>query len=362
MFLRNYWYVAARASELGRHLLTRMILNEPVLLYRTESGQAVAIEDRCCHRNVPLSIGKLVKDDVQCGYHGLVFDRDGRCIYMPGQEKIPAAAKVKSYPVIERWEMVWLWMGDPALADESKLPDFSIIDREGWAAVGDRVDLKAHYLYGVDNVLDLSHLSYVHGRTIGTIEVAQTGVTTTRDGDKVKVSRWMKDVPPPPTFVKLGGFEGNIDRWQIATAEPPCYVWLEVGGAKVGTGAFEGDRSQGIERWNINCITPETDKTAHLFWTEARNFKIDDPETTNLLKAQIDATLEEDAEVLEAQQRLMERMPNAKTVDITFDAAAIAFRRSIDRLLQEEARVAGSATESKVGCALAGSKGCSGNR
>ncbi|RJF69408.1 aromatic ring-hydroxylating dioxygenase subunit alpha [Rhodopseudomonas palustris] len=336
MFLRNHWYVAARSEELGRSLLARRILNEPVLLYRTGAGEAVAIEDRCCHRNVPLSIGKLVNDDVQCGYHGLVFDRAGRCISMPGQEKIPAAARIKSFPLIERWQMVWIWMGDPALADEARLPDFSIIDREGWAAVGARVDVKANYLYGVDNLLDLSHLSYVHGRTIGTLDVARHAVTTTRQGDTVKVTRWMHDVPPPPTFVKLGGFDSNIDRWQIATAAPPCYVWLEVGGAKVGTGAMEGNRSQGIERWNLNVVTPETDKTAHLFWTEVRNFKIDDPDTTQLLKAQIDATLEEDAEVLAAQQLTMDLLPHAKTVDIAFDAGSVAFRRTIDRMLREE--------------------------
>ncbi|MGY3138372.1 phenylpropionate dioxygenase-like ring-hydroxylating dioxygenase large terminal subunit [Bradyrhizobium sp. USDA 4501] len=337
MFLRNHWYVAARSDELGRSLLARRILNEPVLLYRTEAGEAVAIEDRCCHRNVPLSIGKLVKDDVQCGYHGLVFDRGGRCISMPGQEKIPAAAKIKSFPLIERWQMVWIWMGDPALADEARLPDFSIIDREGWVAVGARVDIKANYLFGVDNLLDLSHLSYVHERTIGTLDVARHGVTTARHGDSVKVTRWMQNVPPPPTFVKLGGFDGNIDRWQIATAAPPCYVWLEVGGAKVGTGAMEGNRSQGIERWNLNVVTPETETTAHLFWTEVRNFKIDDPETTQILKAQIDATLEEDAEVLAAQQRTVDLLPHAKTVDIVFDAGSVAFRRTIERMQREEA-------------------------
>lgn len=345
MFLRNQWYVAARSEEVGRNLLARYILNEPVLLYRSEAGEAIAIEDRCCHRNVPLSIGKLVQDEVQCGYHGLVFDRNGRCVFMPGQEKIPAAAKIKSYPLVERWKMIWIWTGDPSQADESRLPDFSIIDRGGWASVGARVDIKANYLFGVDNLLDLSHLSYVHERTIGTLDVARHPVATTRHGDSVKVTRWMLNVPPPPTFIKLGGFDGNIDRWQIATAAPPCYVWLEVGGAKVGTGAMEGDRSQGIERWNLNVVTPETEKTAHLFWTEVRNFKIDDPETTKILKAQIDATLEEDAEVLAAQQRTVDALPNAKTVDITFDAGSVAFRRTVERMLREEASAKPIVTE-----------------
>jgi vanillate O-demethylase monooxygenase subunit len=333
-FLRNYWYVAARSEEIGRSLLRRVILNEPIVFYRTEAGEAVAMEDRCCHRSVPLSIGKLVADTVQCGYHGLKFDKDGRCVYMPGQDKIPAAAKVKSYPLIERWSMIWLWMGD-AQPDESLLPDFSIIDRPGWAAVGDFVHIKADYLLCVDNLLDLSHISYVHERTIGTADVAKAGVRTQRDGDNIKVTRWMLDVPPPPMFQKFG-LDTNIDRWQIVTATAPCYLWLEVGGAKTGTGAPEGNRKNGIERWNLNCMTPETDSSAFMFWTEVRNFQIDDPAAGEMLKSQMKMTLQEDAEILELQQRTMDEMPGAPTVDITFDAGSIQFRRQVRRLLEQQ--------------------------
>ncbi|AXK83139.1 aromatic ring-hydroxylating dioxygenase subunit alpha [Pseudolabrys taiwanensis] len=338
MYLRNHWYVAARTEEVGRGLLRRLILNEPVLLYRTKAGEAVAMEDRCCHRSVPLSIGKLVDDNVQCGYHGLVFDRDGRCVFMPGQDKIPAAAKVKAYPLIERWGMIWLWMGE-GKGDPALMPDFGIVDRPGWAALGDRVHLKANYLLGIDNILDLSHLSYVHERTIGTVDVARTAVRTTREGDMVKVTRWMMDVPPPPMFAKFG-LTGNIDRWQIVTAAPPCYLWLEVGGAKTGTGAAEGNRSEGIERWNLNCITPETDKSAHMFWTEVRNFQVDDAAAGEMLKSQMVLTLQEDADVLEVQQRTMDEMPDAPTIDITFDAGSIQFRRAVKRLLEEQANSA----------------------
>jgi vanillate O-demethylase monooxygenase subunit len=284
---------------------------------------------------VPLSIGKLVDDYVQCGYHGLQFDRDGRCVKIPGQDRIPAVARIRGYKAVERWQHVWLWMGDPALADERLIPDFSLIERAGWAAVGECLHLDCNYLLAIDNLLDLSHISYVHERTIGTPDVARTPVQTTRSDERVTVTRWMLGVPPPPTFVKLG-VSGLIDRWQIATAATPCYVWLEVGGAPANTGAPEGRRVGGIERWNLNCVTPETETSCHLFWTEVRNFGIDDPAVTEMLRSQLAMTLAEDGEVLAAQQQTMTDMPDAPTFDITFDAGANHFRRMLAKELAHQ--------------------------
>ncbi|MDX3904658.1 MAG: aromatic ring-hydroxylating dioxygenase subunit alpha [Pigmentiphaga sp.] len=336
MFLRNQWYAAARGGEVGRSLLRRKILNEPIVMYRTLDGQVAAIEDRCCHRHVPLSIGKLVEDRVQCAYHGLEFDRRGCCVYAPGQEKLSANARVKAYVAVEKWQLVWLWMGDPERADESLIPDFSVTEQPGWAALGETLHLDCNYLLAIDNLLDLSHIAYVHARTIGTIDVARTPVQTVREGDAVIVSRWMQDVPPPPMFVKLGGFTGNIDRWQIARAAAPCYVWLDVGGAAVGTGALEGRRDHAFRRWNLNCITPETETSSHLFWTEVRNFGLDDPAVGESLRAQMALTLAEDAEVLAMQQQAILDNPDAPEIDISFDAGAIRFRRMIERKLAEQ--------------------------
>lgn len=340
MFLMNRWYAAARSEELGRGLLARRLLDQPVLLYRTLAGEPAAIEDRCCHRNVPLSLGRLVEDRVECGYHGLQFDRQGCCVFVPGQESVPKAARIRSYALAERWGHVWIWMGDAA-PDENLIPDFSLIGRPGWASTGECLPLACNYLLAIENLLDLSHITYVHARTIGTQDVARAPVVIEREaGGRVQVTRWMHGVPPPPMFQKLG-LRGNIDRWQIATAAVPCYVWLEVGGAPAGQGAREGNRAGGIERWNLNCITPETEKTCHLFWTEVRNFGIDDPEVEKLIHSQLSATLAEDAVVLEAQQRLMDDMPDAKTVGIAFDVGANQFRRQLAELLK--AQTGGSA-------------------
>src|SRR5258708_1540613 len=134
MFLRNYWSVAAYDHEIGRRPLGRIILGEPIVFYRLEAGTPVALEDRCAHRHLPLSMGTLVGDVLQCHYHGLRYDKTGTCVRVPGQDTIPRSARVKSYPVVERYHWLWLWIGDPALADPHKIPDFHWFDDANWVA------------------------------------------------------------------------------------------------------------------------------------------------------------------------------------------------------------------------------------
>ena len=143
----------------------RLILGEPVVLYRTGDGAPVALEDRCAHRHLPLSMGKLVGDTLQCLYHGLRFARDGHCVYIPGQEQIPQGAKVRCYPVIERYHWIWIWMGDPALADPAAITDFHWLDDPNWGAKGDYLHVNANWQLVVDNLLDLTHLAFVHDTT-----------------------------------------------------------------------------------------------------------------------------------------------------------------------------------------------------
>jgi phenylpropionate dioxygenase-like ring-hydroxylating dioxygenase large terminal subunit len=341
MFMRNCWYVAATSDEVGGDPVGRILLDDAVVLFRADDGRVVALEDRCCHRHMPLSHGRLTAQGLQCGYHGLVFDHGGRCVEVPGQRAVPPGAAVRAYPIVERWGWIWIWMGAPARADESTIPDFHLLDAAGWQSTGERLHVRCHYQLLVDNLLDLSHLTFLHESTIGTAAVAETPVKTERQGDAVKVTRWMLDVAPPPTFVKLADFKGNIDRWQIATAAPPSYVWLEVGGAPTGAGAPDGDRGQGIERWNLNVITPETESSCHQFWAECRNFALDDPSVSALLFQQIHDTLLEDIEMLEAQQRMMDLLPDAPMIDINVDAGSIEARRVVDQRLADEAAGAG---------------------
>ena len=208
MFLKNYWYVAASGREVGHKPLGRIILGEPVVLYRSESGEPVALEDRCPHRRLPLSMGKLIGGDVlQCHYHGLRFDRTGACVRVPGQDMIPQAARVKSYPVVERYKWLWIWMGDPALADPAKITDYHWLDDPNWGAKTDYLYVNCNWQLVNDNLLDLTHLAFVHETTIGNMALVEhAAVKVERTTNGVRVTRWTIDQPAPPAFVKIGGF------------------------------------------------------------------------------------------------------------------------------------------------------------
>lgn len=339
MFLNDYWYVAAISDEIGETPLARMFLNQAVVLYRTQDGGIAALEDRCCHRHLPLSLGKVVGEGLQCGYHGLVYDADGVCVRVPGQTAVPPGARIRAYPVVERWGWVWIWMGDPRQADASQIEDFHWLDDPLWRAAGCRIPMECDYRLGIDNLLDLSHLAYVHRTTLGNPAVAESAeVGTERHGEGVRVTRWMIDVPAPPMYRRLVDFGTNIDRWQIIDFSPPGFVKLDLGGAPTGTGARQGDRSRGFERKSLNALTPETERSIHYFWADAHNFDIDKPEVTQLLFEQVREAFMEDKAFLEAQQRANDRDYGRPTVDINADAGGLEASRILDRLLAEQER------------------------
>jgi len=198
--------------------------------------------------------------------------------------------------------------------------------------------VKGNWQLVVDNLLDLTHLAFVHGTTIGNPAlVEQAQVKVQRSGDNnVTVTRWIVDAPAPPTFVKAGGFTSNVDRWQIINFTPPAFLRLDVGATPTGTGAPEGKRVGGIGMWNLNAITPETETTSHYFWGQAHNFDIHNPKTTDMLVEQIRTAFLEDVAVFEAQQRNLLMIPNPPQTDINADAGVIQARRILDRLYQEE--------------------------
>ncbi|MGQ3030048.1 MAG: Rieske 2Fe-2S domain-containing protein, partial [Ferrovibrionaceae bacterium] len=167
MFMQNAWYVAAWGREVGRSLLARRICNLPMVFYRLEDGSAVALADRCCHRLLPLSHGRLEGDTLVCGYHGLTYDRTGQCVKVPSQERVSPQARVTSYPVVERHRFVWVWVGDPALADPSDVPDLHWNDDPAWTGDGDVMEVACDYRLLIDNLLDHSHETYVHPTSIG---------------------------------------------------------------------------------------------------------------------------------------------------------------------------------------------------
>jgi len=335
-FPMNAWYAAAWDVEVKHALLPKTICNRKVVLYRRTDGKIAALEDACWHRLVPLSLGRLDGDQVVCGYHGLVFNAQGRCTHMPSQETINPSACVRSYPVIEKHRFVWLWMGDPALADPALVPDLHWNDDPEWAGDGKTIHVKCDYRLVLDNLMDLTHETFVHAGSIGDRSVAEAPFSTTY-GDRIAtVTRWMKNIDPPPFWASQLGKPGKVDRWQIINFEAPCTIAIDVGVAPAGTGAPEGDRSQGVNGYVLNTVTPETDRTCHYFWAFARNYRLGEQRITHQLREGVSGIFREDEIVLEAQQRAIDENPGRVFYNINIDSGALWARRLIDRMIDAE--------------------------
>jgi vanillate O-demethylase monooxygenase subunit len=337
MFVRNAWYVAAWDHELSRSMLRRIILEEPVVLFRTTEGKPVALEDRCCHRQAPLSLGKLVGNVVTCPYHGLQYDTTGSCIKVPSQEKIPSNARIRSYPVVEKNHWVWIWTGDPAKADPALIEDFHWMDDPAWRFGGSYLHVDGNYLLVVENLLDTTHLPFLHPNTLGTDSFARSEFEVTREGDRITVSRYLMDDLPAPFHKQMGGFPDGmkVDRWQVTHYGPPSFVKLDVGSAPVGTAVRQGERGKGVNMWNLNAITPETGKTAHYFFAQAYNFKLDERWVADMLRTQVHNIFLEDMAIIKAQQHNMDFGPGA-AVALGQDKAWMAMRGIVQRLISEE--------------------------
>jgi phenylpropionate dioxygenase-like ring-hydroxylating dioxygenase large terminal subunit len=340
MFLRNCWYVAAWGSEVGRAPLARTFLNQPVLLYRTEAGRAIAFEDRCCHRNLPLSMGQLEGDFIRCGYHGLKFDSTGACVEVPGQANVPPEARVRTYPLIEKWGLVWIWTGDTARVDESLLPHWQWLEEPGWAVARGNdakpLPMKCNWQLNNDNLLDLSHVVYVHAKTLGGASLDRYPVKTERLPRSIRMMRWIPDVPPIPLWAKYLNYAGNVDRWQGGEIEIPTHSTTDVGFAPVGTLKPDGDRDKAIALKALITATPETETSSFMFYAQVRNFAVDDAEMTRHFVVDGRAIFLEDIAVMEAQQRRRMAKPGAPTIDISADAPHLAMRRLLEQLICAE--------------------------
>src|SRR5258708_15493183 len=265
-FPMNAWYAAAWEADVKPGLLPRTICGKHVVMYRKADGSVTALEDACWHRLVPLSKGRLEGDTVVCGYHGLKYNAQGRCTFMPSQESINPSACVRAYPVVERHRFIWLWMGDPALADPALVPDMHWNHDPAWAGDGKTIHVKCDYRLVVDNLMDLTHETFVHGSSIGNEAVAEAPFDVTHGEKTVTVTRWMKGIEAPPFWAKQLQKPGLVDRWQIIRFDSPCTVNIDVGVAPAGPGAPQGDPSPGRNGYVLHTITPEPAETTPYFW------------------------------------------------------------------------------------------------
>lgn len=338
-FVRNAWYMAAWADELDDGLLGRTIMHQPIVLYRDAAGRLGALEDRCCHRGAPLTHGRVVEAGLECGYHGLIYDTLGNCVVVPGQKRIPREACIRSYPVVEKNRNVWIWMGDSALADESGIVDYPYHDDSAhWPYCKDLFHMKANYLFMIDNLMDLTHLGYVHTRTIGGQPAAHVAadMETRRTERGVYFIRWMMDHDPPPTYRKGGGFTGKVDRWQEFEYIAPGVVLQWAGALAAGRGARENRNQEGFHLRFLHCATPETDTTFHYFWSVANGYRQHDPAATQELYEEIHPTFIEDKTIMEAQQERIDLDPARPLVEIHADRALSLARLSLGKMIEDE--------------------------
>lgn len=342
-FPLDAWYVAAWDHEVGRReILSRTIAGKPMALYRTEDGRPVALADACWHRLAPLSMGTLVgSDGIRCPYHGLQYNSAGRCTHMPAQKTINPSAMVASHPVVQRHRFVWVWPGDPTRADPDLIPDMFQMDSPDWAGDGRTIDVQANYQLVLDNLMDLTHEEFVHSSSIGQDELSESDFVVTHDDRTVTVTRWMHDIDAPPFWLKnmrdkFPGFEGTVDRWQIIEFQAPSTIRIDVGVAKAGTGAPEGDRSQGVNGFVMNTISPVDERTALYFWAFMRNYRLDSQLITTQLRDGVHGVFGEDEAMLTAQQKAIEANPGHEFYNLNIDAGGMWVRRLIQRMIEAE--------------------------
>ena len=332
IYQKNAWYVAALSKNVDRELRRRVIMDEPVLLYRTEGGDVVALFDRCPHRFAPLSRGTLLGDVVQCKYHGLQFDQTGRCVHNPHSEMIASANQVRSYAIQETKDLIWIWMGDPALAATTPIPDLSYMNAPGTRTVHSYI--KADYRYDIliDNLLDLSHTDYLHVGSFTNGACARSDTTVDQQGDHVVVTFNQWDAPAPPGHDHLGALVNQTFeiRWQ--PGQIVSYVLTVV--------PSNGDRSKAQTYRFAHIATPETARTTHYYMSDTRVHSLDDVDVDTQVSArQLGAIQGEDSPMLEAidlemaGRDIMEMRP----VILPTDRGALSVRRTMKRLLREEA-------------------------
>lgn len=329
MFLANHWYIAGLRSEITQKPMRRTIMGTPVVLYRTPDNQVAALEDRCIHREVPLSKGEVLPDGgLRCIYHGMVFDRAGRCLHIPEQTRVPSTARVRSFPLVEKYEWAWIWMGDPAAADPAQIFSYTWFGTEGWKTRTGRLEVKCNYKLIVDNLLNMAHLPYVHPRTIGNESVFDAKVDVKRDGRQVRLARQMHNVEAPPTYKKAGGFTGNVNRWQYIDFTGPNIF-------EFNTGVIDADQPipdakthvspklglHVLSRHTMHSVCPATEDKTHYYFGFTYNPSEMSEQAADFIYQSAYDTFVEDVDILEAQQINRGEMPGLSRINIASDAA-----------------------------------------
>ncbi|MFM5949361.1 MAG: Rieske 2Fe-2S domain-containing protein [Novosphingobium sp.] len=339
-YVRNAWYVAAWSNTIAaaKPFAVRL-LGEPVVIWRNESGALTALEDRCVHRLAALSLGQCEGANLRCMYHGLLYDPAGRVIEIPGQDKIPPKARVRAFPVAERHDWVWVWPGDPALADQALIPPAVGLSEPDWILGHGQLDYAAEARLINDNLLDFSHLTYVHAQSFGAgdqFAKHQPRIEPLPRG--VRVSRWFES--PPNTPRNPTG--ESIDVWQSYDFLIPGVLLMWSANYPAGTAAQLGDAAPemadaiGGLNFTSQAVTPTGERTARYFFSWGPHCDHGDAAMRDGMMTIAGQAFSEDRTMIEAQQCILDLTPDPQIMPTAHDRAVTLYNRLVDKLVREE--------------------------
>jgi phenylpropionate dioxygenase-like ring-hydroxylating dioxygenase large terminal subunit len=337
MFLRNAWYVAAWDRNVGQNLLALRILGERVVLYRTQSGDPVTLEDACPHRKLPLSMGRLKDDEIECGYHGMVFNRAGECTRIPGTRKLSRAVHVRSYPTVSKYGLIWIWMGDAAQADVNSVLTVEHWDDPTWDRnQGGTMTVDCNYLFVTDNLLDPSHVAWVHRASFGNEACEEHSIEVTESAQGVTASRWMYNAEVPPFYRKLVPFEGRCDRLQYYETRFPSHAVIKAVFVPAGSGGPDRPmHEKALVMDSYNLMTPVNEDQTLYFWFQMRNCHVGDESISKAMDDGVREAFNEDRVVLAAVHRGFAEKAT-RNIDLAIDRAPLLFRRRLKSLIDTE--------------------------
>lgn len=336
-YLKNAWYMAGWSEDLADQIQSRRIFNRQMAIFRARDGTVKAIADRCPHRFAPLSLGEKQGDTIICPYHGLTFDGDGKCVRNPFSDRIPEAARVASWVCAERHGIIWLWGGEHASPDPSLIPDFSMVDDSPTVrVVRGYTLLEAPYEFGTDNLMDLSHIEFVHKGSFAGAGVIFSGThKVIDDGVTLRSNWWMPGVAAPGHTMGQYPPDMVTDHWLDMRWNAPASMHLEIGACPK-----EGAREAGIIVQQCHILTPETATTAHYFWATTRTHELDSPQVDAFLRTLFaQAFDEEDKPIIKAAYENLEGEDfwAAKPISLGIDAGGTRARRKLEAMIAKEA-------------------------